>query len=204
MSAAAPGEYDCSIFNTDKALYDALTANDTLLVTKATNCLKKNFLQLFANTAVYKNKWYADDCLLIAIEQFLKYINSGKFKLGEIPLFSVLHVFFKRRIIDFEKKEFRKSAPVGYQLHDSNEDIVERLQIEQERKKIIGDAIALLRNNCRKILQMKYFEELSIFQIADAMEVKAESLYVETTRCKKELKSVLIDKFKFPPHGLWI
>ena len=205
MPTAATTEPGYSTFNTDKVLHDALTGNDALQIAKATEYLRKNFLQLFENTGMYKNKWYADDCLLIAIEQFLRYLNSDKFRLGERPLLSVLYVFFKRRVIDFEKKEFSKNKR-NYLIQDpyKEDDILEKLQVESERKKIIGRAIGLLRTNCRNILQRKYFEELSIFQIADMMGVKVEGLYVETSRCKKELKSILIDKFKFPPHGLWI
>jgi len=203
MLNASTDESAHSIFITDKDLYEALRGNNDLLVNGALHYLKESFIQKFEFNIYYKNKWYAEDALMMAINQFHKYINDGKFTLGEVPLVCGLHIFFKRRMIDFEKKEY-KIGLTKQETTGNDENFFEKMQTMETRRKIIDSAITLLRDNCLKILRMKYFDELTIPQIAETTHVKTDSLYVEMARCRKELKTILIDKFNFPPHGLWV
>ena len=90
---------------------------------------------------------------------------------------------------DYLRKARRLTA-VRDNMADDGADLAERL-IEDEEYRALYRAIALLKDNYREVIQLYYFDELSVSEIADITEQSVQNVKVQMYRARNKLKEIL-------------
>lgn len=125
-------------------------------------------------------------------ETFMKALsNLEKYKFKGYSFGAWLYRIAHNNIIDY----FRKHPEARHQELDEqveSERLSPNTEAEQEeRKKIILEALSKLPDESQQILSLKFFEELSNQEIADILGCRKENLAVKTHRALKALKKVI-------------
>lgn len=95
---------------------------------------------------------------------------------------------FRRKRIDMDEEEWGKIADNG----SSEQDLIDR--------KIIFDAVLALPEHYRIIVYLYYYEEYSIHQISNILNIKETTIQTRLARARDKLKKILIKSF--PEKGV--
>ena len=79
-------------------------------------------------------------------------------------------------------------------LIESNEKLVEDLEIEKEDKKMVWEAIEKLEVKYREVVTLYYFEDKSYEEISDVLRTTTRNVGVMINRAKAKLKKILNTK----------
>ena len=80
------------------------------------------------------------------------------------------------------------------ELIESNEKLVEDLEIEKEDKKMVWEAIEKLEVKYREVVTLYYFEDKSYEEISDVLRTTTRNVGVMINRAKAKLKKILNTK----------
>ena len=92
-------------------------------------------------------------------------------------------------IIDLSRKKKEVSIE-NYEQVDANQDLDEKLQ-KQEDIEGVRSALAKLEEKDREIVVLRYFEEMSSFEVAKVVGMREGNLRVRTHRILKKLKEII-------------
>ena len=90
---------------------------------------------------------------------------------------------FRRKRIDIDENEIADIVDTG----SSEQDIVNR--------KVVMDAVMSLPERYRIVVYLYYYEEYSICQISNTLNIKETTIQTRLSRAREKLKSVLKDCF---------
>ncbi|MBI2594181.1 RNA polymerase sigma factor [Candidatus Curtissbacteria bacterium] len=92
-------------------------------------------------------------------------------------------------IIDFARK--KKEFPLrDYQEIETNEELAEQTDREFEKERL-GRALSQLADSERQIIILRYFEEMTVFEVAKIVGVREGALRVRVHRILKKLKDLI-------------
>ncbi len=144
-----------------------------------------------------KNKEEAEE---ISQDTFLKVYNAlGSFKGGSKFSTWVYKIAYYRSL-DYIKKIGRTpslSSVEGLKENSIVEEdgIIEKLE-QIEKKGAIKEAVQLLPGDDGIIITLHYFEELSLKEISEIMEISANNVKVKLFRARKRLHQILVNKLE--------
>lgn len=179
--------------NTDQYYIDKVCAGNT----NAFAFLVERYKAMVFTLAIrmVRNREEAEE---IAQDAFVKAFRSlSKFK-GDSKFSTWLYKIAYNLSIDSIKKQKRmvKSDLID-EINEGDlgleHDILSLIE-SKERKQIIEKAIYLLSEDDRVIITLFYFEELSLQEISDVIEIKANAVKVKLHRSRKKLHELLKDK----------
>ncbi len=90
---------------------------------------------------------------------------------------------------DYLRKN-KRLTQLSEKLSDDTEDLAERL-IKQEEYVALYRAITLLKENQREVIELFYFSEMSVAEIAGIMEQSTNNVKVLLYRARMRLKEIL-------------
>ncbi|MFN3305913.1 MAG: RNA polymerase sigma factor [Candidatus Kapaibacteriota bacterium] len=144
----------------------------------------------------------AEDVQDIVQETFIKAYNNLRFFKREFSFNSWLFKIASNLCIDHLRKQRIKTISIEQPFPNSNEDekhfdfpdrdadIDVKISIV-ERDKILHQAINLLPEHYRKIIQLRYFEELDYQEIAENLSLPLGTVKVRLFRARKALLEIL-------------
>ncbi|MFN3780723.1 MAG: RNA polymerase sigma factor, partial [Candidatus Kapaibacteriota bacterium] len=144
----------------------------------------------------------AEDVQDIVQETFIKAYNNLRFFRREFSFHSWLFKIASNLCIDYLRKQRIKTISIEQPFPNSNEDekhfdfpdrdadIDVKISIV-ERDKILHQAINLLPEHYRKIIQLRYFEELDYQELAENLSLPLGTVKVHLFRAKKALLDIL-------------
>ncbi len=144
-----------------------------------------------------KNREEAEE---IAQDTFLKVYNAlGSFKGGSKFSTWVYKIAYYRSL-DYIKKLGRTpslSTIKGLVENSIVEEdgIIEKLE-QIEKKGVIKEAVQLLPGDDGIVITLHYFEELSLQEISEIMEISANNVKVKLFRARKRLHQILVNKLE--------
>ena len=95
----------------------------------------------------------------------------------------------------FKKKKIKIQLRIDNEDYfESNEKLVEDLEIQSEEKRAMKRAINKLDNNYREAILLYYYEDKSYGEIADILKTNKSNVGVLLKRAKEKLKHVYIKK----------
>ncbi len=144
-----------------------------------------------------KNREEAEE---IAQDTFLKIYNGLEGFKGNSKFSTWVYKIAYYRSLDYMKKLGRGIDSTSIEMVTEKqvaeeEDIVKRLE-QSERSKSIKDALQLLPGDDGILITLHYYEELSLFEIAQVMGISVNNVKVKLFRARKRLKQVLINKLE--------
>ncbi|MBT8305738.1 MAG: RNA polymerase sigma factor [Maribacter sp.] len=144
-----------------------------------------------------KNREEAEE---IAQDTFLKIYNGLEGFKGNSKFSTWVYKIAYYRSLDYLKKRGRGIDSTSIEMVTEKqvaeeEDIVKRLE-QSERSKSIKDALQLLPGDDGILITLHYYEELSLFEIAQVMGISVNNVKVKLFRARKRLKQVLINKLE--------
>ncbi|MCP4975411.1 MAG: RNA polymerase sigma factor [Maribacter sp.] len=144
-----------------------------------------------------KNREEAEE---IAQDTFLKVYNAlGSFKGGSKFSTWVYKIAYYRSL-DYIKKLGRTpnlSTIEGLAENSvvEQEGILDKLE-QIEKKEVIKEALQLLPGNDGVLITLHYFEELSLQEISEILEISANNVKVKLFRARKRLYHILMNKLE--------
>ena len=87
-------------------------------------------------------------------------------------------------------RKVKRLTPVRDNMDGGEADLAERL-IEDEEYRALYRAIALLKDNYREVIQLYYFDELSVSEIAGITGQTVQNVKVQMYRARTKLKEIL-------------
>ena len=93
-------------------------------------------------------------------------------------------------IIDWSRK--KKTVPLGDQEIESEQSMADSLESQETTKKV-KSAILKLKEKERQIIILRYFEELTVREVAKIVGLREGALRVRTHRILKKLKEILTE-----------
>ncbi len=124
-------------------------------------------------------------------ETFLKAWRSlstfSLYKGGSFQAF--LFKIARNLIIDLARKK-KEVALENYQAADPAQDLDEKLERHQDIAEV-QSALAKLEEKDRQIIILRYFEEMSSFEVAKIVGIREGNLRVKTHRILKKLKQII-------------
>ncbi len=141
---------------------------------------------------IVKNKEEAEeisqDVFVKSFQNLANFKGDSKFStwLYKIAYYTSLDTL--RRI-----KKHVRSENIETIMDSDLEDVQDAMEILQDehRKKVINEALLKLNEQERIILTLFYFEELSIKEISDIVNLKADNIKIKLFRGRKKLFSIL-------------
>ncbi len=113
---------------------------------------------------------------------------------GNLTLSSKISTFIYSICQNLWRKELERKSRFSMEEKDS-EDVYDADR--QERIDIINNCISQLGETCRKILSYYYFDNLSMFDIAEKLGfANADTAKTKKYKCKKELDELIKSKYK--------
>ncbi len=144
-----------------------------------------------------KNKEEAEE---IAQDTFLKVYNAlGSFK-GDSKFSTWVYKITYYRSLDYIKKLGRTPSLSTIEGLVENsiveeDDIIDKLE-QIEKKGVIKEAVQLLPGDDGILITLHYFEELSLQEISEIMEISANNVKVKLFRARKRLHQILVNKLE--------
>ena len=144
-----------------------------------------------------KNKEEAEE---IAQDTFLKVYNAlGSFK-GDSKFSTWVYKITYYRSLDYIKKLGRTPSLSTIEGLVENsiveeDDIIDKLE-QIEKKGVIKEAVQLLPGDDGILITLHYFEELSLQEISEIMEISANNVKVKLFRARKRLHHILMNKLE--------
>jgi len=135
----------------------------------------------------------ADDVFQDAVVILFDYVKKGKFK-EEYDLDGFLFRVAKNAWIDLARRKQRviKESLIGFDVSD-NSDVL-RDMIKEEQLKTFHTLFNKLEENCKKILSYVVFENKSMKEISELMNLKDENVAKnQHYRCKKYFMKIVSD-----------
>ena len=104
-------------------------------------------------------------------------------------IFRIAH----NKCIDLFRKNKLKTTTMEEkeELIESNEKLVEDLEIENEDKKMVCEAIEKLEVKYREVVTLYYFEDKSYEEISDVLRTTTSNVVVMIKRAKSKLRNVI-------------
>ena len=139
------------------------------------------------------NEEDAEDFFQETLVVFIKVVKQGKFR-GDSSIKTFLYAVMRNLWLNELKR--RNNALVRetsyYEHSEQKEDHVHELVQENETSRQILAFFAQLGNNCKKIMIMYYYQEMSMKDIAQAMNYDSEQVARNTKyKCSKKLTDLL-------------
>ena len=162
----------------------------------------QKILYQFARNRFSFDEPTVEDLYVDSIVAFYKAVKNGKFTIqGEKSIQAFLQrVFHNKLINEFKKRKRRqelqpdvfKSSQNWHLNKEADEEV-----IRAQEAKILKEAMAELTPRCQKALTLRYFEEMSLKEIAEQMDFKNESTAKSTRyQCYQRLVEIIKKKFR--------
>ncbi len=134
----------------------------------------------------------------ITIGVFSKVLNKLDLYDPEFEFKTWLLMIAQNTIIDYWRKQSRevevlpiKETFMEIQRHSTKSP--EEFLISEEDRRKIQDLVASMNNNYAEIIQLRFFEELSIREIAKKLNISVDNTKIRIMRAKKVLAQLLKD-----------
>ena len=134
----------------------------------------------------------------ITIGVFSKVLNKLDLYDPEFEFKTWLLMIAQNTIIDYWRKQSRevevlpiKETFMEIQRHSTKSP--EEFLISEEDRRKIQDLVASMNNNYAEIIQLRFFEELSIKEIAKKLNISVDNTKIRIMRAKKVLAQLLKD-----------
>lgn len=185
-------EYDSDKQNTLAVIAEILNGN-----TKLFNTLEQKY-RLLVTSLVRKMIKDEDDVDDLVQEAFLKAYNALSSYNSEYAFSSWLYKITSNACIDFlrKKRNFipfsqmnvkNEEGESSFDVLDENADTSRNIMTD-ETKKIVSDAINLLPEKYRKIIEYRHYNEMSYEQISEVLEIPIGTVKIHLFRAKKLLE----------------
>lgn len=209
----------CDAFSTDAAYFQALQSGNKQDIDKAWICLYtcfRHFPELVLKAlnidfAEQANRMDAEDAYEESILAVVDGIQKGRITLLKARLSTYLFCCCKYQLLNIREKrvKFTNSNYTEEQRkrveNEINQFIVDEMGTEYQRKvALIRVAVDELRQNCSEIMKEVLYYYYRAEDIAVKKEIGLKSARTEISRCKTDLINLLVEKYKFPPGGLWL
>ncbi len=138
----------------------------------------------------------------ITIGVFSKVLNKLDLYDPEFEFKTWLLMIAQNTIIDYWRKQSRevevlpiKETFMEIQRHSTKSP--EEFLISEEDRRKIQDLVASMNNNYAEIIQLRFFEELSIREIAKKLNISVDNTKIRIMRAKKVLAQLLKENKSF-------
>ena len=141
---------------------------------------------------ILKNREEAEE---VAQDSFIKVFNSLKTFRGDSKFSTWLYRIAYHKSLD-KLKQFNKNQDLPL-IEEVTEDILERIEngldflVREERSEIIEKCISKLAETDAAIIGYYYFEDLSVKEIADIIDLTEDNVKIKLYRSRKQLFSLL-------------
>ncbi|MDQ7797268.1 MAG: sigma-70 family RNA polymerase sigma factor [Spirochaetia bacterium] len=97
--------------------------------------------------------------------------------------------FAAKRDVRSEKVDYGDCESGGLSVADANFDSPEEILMKRQIQFLLEKALSSLREKCKGLLRLRYFDGLSYRDIAEAFGERENTLHVRAKRCLEELAS---------------
>ena len=176
-----------------KVLLEKLRNGDEALIEKIYLSHFKKCIQYL----VYQCKSTFDDAYSSSMEALLEIrqdLIKGKIFYGNLDFYFTKRA--KNKWYKLKIKQNRINADMTVEDFDiEDEEYIEADIHANELRELVGEAIKKLGVDCRGIVRMYYFEEISLKEIAEMMNKTHAAIRKQVTRCRDKLRAHLGEDF---------
>ena len=179
------------VYETDRDFYDALSRRDE----RAYQFLYADVLPSFQHWVLRNSgsEMDAEDAFQKGILSMLLNIETGKYQLQEGTRITTVAFEYCKRVWLTELKSarfrYQGTMPAHVDAVDTSDIVrdLERLDVV----KTVQQALQQLKEDCRKLIEWFYVDELSLREIAERLGMKEESVKSKRYQCAEKLKGFL-------------
>lgn len=145
---------------------------------------------------VLKKVWHENDADEITVNVFSKVLNKLDLYDPHFQFKTWVLTIAQNTIIDFWRKKNRDNEDASDELHEVKNQYAkspEELLISEEDQKEIQNIVSSMDSHYQKIIQLRFFEEKSIKEIAEELGLSVANTKVRIMRAKKVLAQLLKD-----------
>ena len=177
------------IYPTDQALYDALSRRDE----RAYQYLYAELLPSFRHWVLTNSGLQADadDAFQKGLLNFMLNLETGAYQLqAGTRITTVLFEYSKRVwLTELKSARLRTKAAMPDDFDAADTTDVERDLARLDIVDAVRQSLGQLKDDCRKLIEWFYVEELSLRDIADRLAMKETSVKSKRYDCAEKLKA---------------
>ncbi len=178
------------VYATDQELYDALARRDD----RAYAFLYTDTFPLFQNWILRNSgtEMDAEDAFHKGMISLMQNLETGKYTLQPgTRIRSVLFEYAKCVwISELRSSRVRTRSPMTDEIDIQSVDDVSRDLERFELVQMVRQSLQQLKDDCRKLIEWFYVEELSLREIAQKMGLKESSVKSKRYACAEKLKAI--------------
>ena len=146
---------------------------------------EKNYRTMYyVALKILKNKEEAEDAVHGAFVKLAEKYDTYR-HLTSQEMTSLCVIIVKNKCLDMLRVE-----KVDYALHDEKDQPLENV-IQEEGEKELLEAMKILPEKLRLVLELRYFHEYSNGEIAKILDISKKNVEIRLYRAKKKMKEVL-------------
>jgi RNA polymerase sigma factor (sigma-70 family) len=170
-------------------------------------CKENNKLAQFEIYNRYSKAMYNVACRIVKDEHFAQDVMQEGFlkaflKINDYKQEVVFGAWLKRIIINYSIDFYKKQNKVSfddfektvYKIEDSNENLIDNLDLNNLKVKQVLDTINSLKENYRMTLTLFFIEGYDQEEISEILNISYANCRTTLSRAKESLKSKLIEK----------
>jgi RNA polymerase sigma factor (sigma-70 family) len=177
------------IYSTDRDLYDALSRRDE----RAYQFLYAESLPSFQHWVVVNSgtDMDAEDAFQKGMLNFLLNIETGKYQFqAETRVTTVLFEYCKRVwLTELKSARLRTRATMPDTVEAIDTADVEQDLARMDIVNVVRQSLGQLKDECRKVIEWFYVDELSLREIAERLNMKESSVKSKRYDCAEKLKA---------------
>ncbi|NDV57270.1 RNA polymerase sigma factor [Bacteroides sp. 519] len=177
----------------NKEINDLLQSNKKM--EEVYNMLRKKFFDSIARQYRFYDAYILDD---IYQDSFLSLIEAIKLKNAQIKSWKdYLFTIAKNKLMAHFKHEDRFAEPSTNNLEREVESYCDGSYQKEEKYTILYEQIAKLKSPCKEVLNLCYWEEKNMKEIAQAMGYKSEQVAKnKKSTCMEKIRLTVKEKLK--------
>ncbi len=190
-------------FSSQLDIYQALTSADCRLESRAFDYIYQELYGSFRQWVFAHNgsDQDAEDTFQQGLLNFVQNLHSGKYQYqANAKITTVVFDYCKKKWLNelgSSRLKTKATMPDGYEADEYEK----TEQDELERNEVVNAvrlALGQLKNDCQKLIEWFYIDELSIKEIAQKLNLKETSTKQKRFDCTEKLKSIFVTISKKP------
>ncbi|GAB3902386.1 hypothetical protein GCM10028803_28970 [Larkinella knui] len=179
------------IYKTDHEFYEALSRRDE----RAYQFLYADVFPRFRHWILTNSgsEMDAEDAFQKGLMNFLLNIETGKYQLQESARITTVAFEYCKRVwlTELKSARMRNHGPMPDHIDTADSaDVVNDLE-RLDVVKTVQQALQQLKEDCRKVLEWFYVDEIPLREIAERLGMKEESVKSKRYQCAEKLKGFL-------------
>ena len=178
-------------------IIEQIKAKNQSLITRQFNKYKDEFIRFYQSKSNLDED-ILNDLYINAFNEFYSYVIRGKLITLTASIKTILVYRFGWNIVHNyirDNKRFSFHTPETFPYPKEKFDLVDNDR-EEEKRQIVRKALQKLKDNCRKLLKMIYWDSIPRKDIASILNKKSASqVGVDRHRCLERLEGIIVQMF---------